>query len=134
AQPRAQGAEGERSFKEDRSRRLAGLPLVLMALQDISLAVPALDREAEAGAADLAVGPPAGALGGEEADDAGAAGQELPPPVPLLGDQPVALAGVAVAVGPALDQHRRGRAVAIHLPNRLDRALGIGRLGVFPQA
>ena len=93
-----------------------------MPLHSVFPAVPAFDREAEAGAADFEVGPVGGAFGVEDVEHAGAVGDEFPAAVGLFADQAVAGAGVAVAVGAALGDDGFGQAVAVEVADVFDDA------------
>src|SRR6185503_3324416 len=99
----------------------AGLSLILMPLQHIFLAVPALDRKAEARSADLNVRPAADSLGSEESKNPRAFGNGLPTAVSLFAEEAIAGASVSVARGAALGEDNFGEAVTIDVAHVLDR-------------
>lgn len=96
-----------------------------MPVQGVLPAVPAFDREAEAGAADFEVGPVAGALGVEDGEHAGTVGDEFPAALGLFADQAVADTGIAVAVTAAFGDDDFGQAVAVEVADFLDGARGV---------
>ena len=104
----------------------AGLSLILMPLQHIFLAVPTLNRKAEARPADLNVRPATDSLSGEESEDARAIGNALPTAISLFADEAVARAGISVARGAAFGEDDFGEAVAIEVAHFLDRARCVG--------
>ena len=97
-----------------------------MPLQHIFLAVPALNRKAEARATDLNVRPATDSLSGEESEDSRAIGNELPTAVSLFADEAVARAGISVARGAAFGEDNLGEAVTIEVAHFLDRPGCVG--------
>src|SRR5690606_30892042 len=99
---------------------LAGLAFVLVALDHVFPAVPALHREAETGATDGDVGPTVDALRLQELGDADVAGDPAPAAVGLPAQQLEAGAGEAVAERPALAHHGLGAAIAVEVAHFVD--------------
>jgi len=97
-----------------------------MPLQRIFVAVPALNRKAEAWSADLNVWPTANTLSGQDREDARAVGDELPTAVRLLADEAVAGSGISVAVGTAFGNDSLLVAIAIDVPHLFNSARCVG--------
>src|SRR5258706_7183800 len=111
-----------RACKQNWLFAATGFSLILMPLQYIFLAVPALNRKAETRSTDLNVGPAANSLGGQKTEDAGTVGDELPTAVSLFADEAVADAGIAMARGAAFGDDRLGAAIPIDVAHFLDRS------------
>src|SRR3954471_24416970 len=97
-----------------------------MPLQHIFLAVPALNRKAEARSADLNVRPTAESFSGEESENSRAIGNALPTAVSLFAEEAVACAASTVARGAAFGEDNLREAVTIEVTHVLDRP---GRVG-----
>ena len=122
------------SCKQDWLFAAAGLSLILMPLQHIFLAVPALNRKAESRSTDLNVRPAANSLGGQKTEDAGAVSDELPTAVSLFADKAVADAGISMAKSAAFGDDCLWSTVTIDVAHFLDRPGRVGGRGVVTGA
>src|SRR5690606_28336204 len=118
SQPRCRSA----AKSGESAGRAAGAAFIFKAMDDIGAAVPALDGEAEAGAADAQVWPAVDAAAGGTLGEGGVRGEARAAAAWLLAQQGEAGTGGAIANGAAPDDRRPGRAIAVESAHRVAAA------------